>query len=445
MIYLIAAVCKTKDGRPGLSKNGKIPWNLPSDNNYFKTLVSAADNIVIGKNTYEEIKNLNCLKNKKIYVLSHKKEKNHYCEDDIINKIIYSRKKENTYIIGGSCVYNLIDLCDKLYITEIDKTFSCDTYFPQIPSYYKIKNYSGVIKENDISYRFLTYKNKIVEDQNEQKYLDLGKELLHTGQPRIDRTGVGTIGFFGHQMKFDISKSVPLLTTKKVPWKMCVEELLWFLRGETDAKILQEKNIHIWDGNTSREFLDNMGFTDVPTGELRYGYGHQIRRFGPNKVDQLLYVENLLKTDPFSRRIMWNLWNASDLKEMVLTPCHNQVQFYVKQTNGVKKLSAQLYCRSSDYFLGLPFNIFSYTVLVYILAKRCNMEPDRLIVVLGDSHIYKNHIEQTKQLLQRTPVSPPCLYISDTVKSKNYNDISINDFDVVGYFPEKNIYAKMAI
>ena len=446
MIYLIAAGCKTKDGRIGLSKNGKIPWNLPSDNNYFKTIISTAENIIIGKNTYEEIKHLDCLKNKKMFILSHKKDKDHYSENKMLAKIITCKHKEDFYIIGGSQVYTYIDLCDTLYLTEIYKTFDCDTFFPKIPIDFIIKNYSNIIHENDTKYRFITYKNLYKDcSENEQKYLNLGKLILDSGLPRTDRTGVGTIGIFGHQMRFDISKSVPILTTKKVPWKMCIEELLWFLRGETDTKILQEKNIHIWDANTSREFLDNMGFHDVPTGELRYGYGHQIRRFGPNKVDQLSYVENLLKNDPFSRRIMWNLWNASDLKEMVLTPCHNQVQFYVTEVNGKKKLSAQLYCRSSDYFLGLPFNIFSYTVLIYILAKRCNMEPDSLIVVLGDSHIYKNHIEQTKELLKRNCSSPPCLYVSDLVKTKEYSDICIDDFDIIGYFPEKNIYAKMAI
>jgi thymidylate synthase len=438
----------------GIGMKGDLPWSLKKDMMFFKekTLKS---NVIMGYKTWESLKNKN-LTQRFCIVITNKKNL-HESRDTIfttinnIENILTKAPYKSTFIIGGETIYNHFinhNLVNKIYITQIIKTpidIECDTFFPRIPSCFQITHVSGKYAESQFFFRFLTLEKTTIPCL-ESPYLQLGDFILKNGNTRNDRTNIGTKSIFGYQMRFDISKQVPLFTTKRIPWKTCIEELLWFLRGETDATILQKKGIKIWDGNTSREFLDKMGFYDVPEGELRLGYGHQIRRFGDKKVDQLAYIENLLKTDPFSRRIMWNLWNASDLDKMVLTPCHNQVQFYVEEDeNKVKKLYCHLYIRSSDYFLGLPFNIFSYTVLTYILAKRTDMVPQELIVTTGDTHIYLNHVNQVKEQLTRQVTAHPVLILDESVSSKNYNDIKIDDFELIFYHPMASIKGEMAI
>jgi thymidylate synthase len=440
---LIACLAKNR----GIGMEGKLPWDIKKDMNFFKQKTTKC-NVIMGYKTWESL-SFKPLQGRYNIVLTNKKINSSYqntifTDFDNLKNVMETTPYKETFVIGGQSIYEHFlaeGLITEMYITQLENDVKCDTFFPRVPSVFEISSVSEKIKENDYSFRFIHLKRSD-KVSSENEYLKLGSHILKNGSsPRVDRTKIGTTSIFGHQMRFDISKNVPLMTTKRVPWKTCIEELLWFLRGETDAKILQNKGITIWNGNTSREFLDNMGFYDVPEGELRYGYGHQIRRFGPKKVDQLMYVENLLKTDPYSRRIMWNLWNANDLDEMVLTPCHNQVQFYVDDG----KLSCHLYIRSSDFFLGLPFNIFSYTVLTYILAKRCSLEPYELIVSSGDTHIYMNHIQQVKEQLSRNTMVLPVLEISEDIITKDYCEISIDDFDIIFYHPMPTIKGLMAI
>lgn len=440
----------------GIGFQGNLPWNLKKDMNFFKqkTLKS---NVIMGYKTWESLPT-KPLVNRFCIVITNKTIKNTFYNtvfttldklDNILSMIPFISTYKSTYIIGGESIYNSFIFnknINNIYITQLEKDFECDSFFPRIPCNFKITNISEKYTENDCSFRFLTFqRNEIDKPSVEEPYLQLGRHILSNGNIRSDRTNTGTKSVFGYQMRFDISNEIPLFTTKRVAWKTCIEELLWFLRGETDTKILQKKGIKIWDGNTSREFLDKMGFNDVPEGELRFGYGHQIRRFGPKKIDQLLYVENLLKTDPFSRRILWNLWNANDIDEMVLTPCHNQVQFYVEEIDNIKRLSCHLYIRSSDYFLGLPFNIFSYTVLTYILAKRTGMIPYELIVSTGDTHIYSNHFEQVEQQLKRSPCVSPIMLLDHSISTKDYSEISIKDFEIIFYHPMPSIKGDMAV
>jgi thymidylate synthase len=217
---------------------------------------------------------------------------------------------------------------------------------------------------------------------DESEYLLLLKKTLEKGQERNDRTGVGTFSIFGEQLKFDISSSIPLLTTKKIGWKSIIHELLWFLRGDTNANNLKEVGVNIWNGNTTREFLDSRGLTEYPVGDIGAGYGFQWRHSGAEYktcnddytgqgFDQILYIINELKTNPTSRRLYMTAWNPSFLNKMALPPCHVSAQFYVdidKVTNE-QYLSCHMYQRSVDEFLGLPYNIFSYAVLTYIFAK----------------------------------------------------------------------------
>ena len=448
---LIAAVCNTKEGKLGIGLNNKIPWFIPGDLAWFKEKTIGSV-VVMGMNTYRSI-GFTPLKDRINIVLTN--DISYESDDNVVfansikelDEILEGMSSSHDiYIIGGEQIYkHYIDKCDELLITIVEKKYRCDAFLPDLDSLWVINErlFSDIYK--NIEYNAFSYVKSYVLS-SEHEYINLGPRILRQGSARPDRTNTGTTSIFGHQMRFNITRGVPLLTAKRVPYKTCIEELLWFLRGETDAKILQEKGIKIWDGNTSREFLDNMGFTDVPTGELRKGYGHQIRRYGRNGVDQLKYVENLLKTDPFSRRIMWNLWNASDLDEMVLTPCHNQVQFYVDlDRDSNKMLSSHLYCRSSDYFLGLPFNIFSYVVLTYILAIRCDMIPKELIISLGDAHIYSTHVEQVLEMTNRPLRPQPLLILNDKIKIKDYEDITVDDFKVLGYLPHPSIKADMAV
>lgn len=293
---------------------------------------------------------------------------------------------------------------------------------------------------------------------NEREYLNLLQKILNEGTERTDRTNVGTISIFGSQLRFDISKSVPLLTTKFVAYKAVIKELLWFLKGQTDNKILQEQGVHIWDGNTTREFLDNRGLNHLDEGDIGAGYGFQWRHFGAEYkdcktdynnqgFDQIEYIIDQLKTDPFSRRIFLSAWNPQYIDKMALPPCHVSCQFYVNTDNaGKRHLSCHMYQRSVDVFLGLPFNIFSYTVLTYILANICNMQPKELIISTGDTHIYSTHIDQIKTQLSREPKIEPTLKINKRLNNMDdINTLTIEDFQVMDYVFHPAIRAAMAV
>lgn len=252
-------------------------------------------------------------------------------------------------------------------------------------------------------------------------------------------------------MRFSLRDNVfPLLTTKRVFFRGIAEELLWFIRGCTDAKELQAKNVHIWDGNSTREFLDKAGFTDREEGDLGPVYGFQWRHFGAEYrtchddytgqgVDQLQEVISTLKTRPYDRRIIMSAWNVVDIPKMALPPCHCLVQFYV--ANG--ELSCQLYQRSADVGLGVPFNIASYALLTHMIAHVTGLKPGEFIHTTGDTHVYRNHVEPLKEQLTREPRPFPKLEIKRKVES--IDDFKFEDFDVKDYNPHPSIKMEMAV
>lgn len=285
----------------------------------------------------------------------------------------------------------------------------------------------------------------------EMQYVNAIRDILDNGTVRTDRTGTGTISKFGLQMRFNLANnSFPLLTTKRVFWKGVAEELLWMVSGKTNTLILKEKGITIWDGNTSREFLDESGFYDRCVGDLGPGYGFQWRHFGAEYVDchtdytgqgvdQIENCIRLIKEMPHSRRIVMSAWNPRDIDKMSLPPCHMFCQFYVD--NG--KLSCQMYQRSADMGLGVPFNIASYSLLTKMMAQVCGLECGEFIHCIGDAHIYLNHVDALKEQIKRTPRPFPTLTVNSS--KTDINSFEYGDFYLVGYRPYPTIKMKMAV
>jgi thymidylate synthase len=285
----------------------------------------------------------------------------------------------------------------------------------------------------------------------EQQYLNLIKTILENGETRPDRTGVGTRSVFGAQLRCCLAtEGFPLLTTKRVFFRGVVEELLWFLRGQTDSKILETKGVAIWKGNTTREFLDARGLTELEEGDAGTNYSFQWRHFnasykGSDKdytgqgVDQIAWLLHEIKTNPSSRRLVLSAWNPCQLEQTVLPPCHVLCQFYVSID---KKLSCHMYQRSCDVALGLPFNMASYALLTHLIALECGLEVGDLIISLGDAHIYLNHIEGVTEQLTRTPREFPKLAIKDHRPLEGYE---FSDFTLVNYTPYATIKMEMAV
>lgn len=264
----------------------------------------------------------------------------------------------------------------------------------------------------------------------EQEYLTLLRKLRTEGNFKADRTGTGTYSLFGYQMRTDLSKGFPLLTTKKVHTPAIIHELLWFLQGSTNIKYLKDNKVRIWD-----EWADE-------NGELGPVYGKQWRSWETTdgrKIDQISQLVEQIKTTPHSRRLLVCAWNVGDVDHMALPPCHCLFQFYVNDG----KLSCQLYQRSADVFLGVPFNIASYALLTIMLAQVCNLQPGEFIHTFGDVHLYSNHVEQADEQLKRTPFAAPTLKLNPDVK--NIFDFKFEDFTIENYQCHERIAAPVAV
>ncbi|MGH3476910.1 MAG: thymidylate synthase [Nocardioidaceae bacterium] len=263
-----------------------------------------------------------------------------------------------------------------------------------------------------------------------RQYLDLVQRILDDGVPKDDRTGTGTLSVFGHQMRFDLAAGFPLVTTKKIHIRSVVAELIWFLRGETNVKWLQEHGVTIWD-----EWADD-------NGDLGPIYGHQWRSWPTPEgghIDQLRRIVDQIQTDPDSRRHVVSAWNVADLDRMALTPCHALFQFYVAEG----RLSCQLYQRSGDVFLGVPFNIASYALLTHMVAQVTGLAPGEFVHTLGDAHLYRNHLEQAREQVGRTPRELPRLWLDPSCR--DIDEFAIESVRVVGYDPHPAIKAPIAV
>lgn len=263
-----------------------------------------------------------------------------------------------------------------------------------------------------------------------QQYLNLLDRILEEGVEKGDRTGTGTRSMFGHKMTFDLSEGFPILTTKKLYLRGIIHELLWFLKGDTNIKYLQDNNVHIWD-----EWADE-------NGELGPVYGHQWRSwpdYDGGAIDQIKIVLDQIKNNPNSRRMLVSAWNVAEVNKMALPPCHTMFQFYVAEG----KLSLMLYQRSADTFLGVPFNIASYALLCMMVAQVCDLKPGKFIHITGDTHLYLNHLEQARLQLTRDPRPLPTMKINPDVK--DLFSFKYEDFELVGYDPWPSIKAEVSV
>lgn len=479
MMYNLIA-CVNKNGL--LGQENDLYIKSTKDLYYFSQVTkghSPKQNIIImGYNTWLSIPN-KPLKDRYNIVLT----KNHITDVDDICRFSSLEStfdhietiKDNfgeVFIIGGATVYEQClkdypDKLNKLYISEIDDDWMGNEeskYF----NYSSILSDFRVIKErtdNDdariynpetnsyiiknLNIRFIVYQRESFINDDEMEYLKLMDTIMNRGIPTNTRNGL-VKSTFGEKMVFNLEK-FPLLTTKKMGYKTILRELLWFINGSTDNRLLKEKNVHIWSGNGSKEFLVERG---LPYEEDDLGpiYGFQWRHFGAvyegretdytgKGVDQLKWLIEEIKNNPSSRRLILNAWNVSDLDKMALPPCHILSQYYVNESDGT--LSCQLYQRSGDMFLGVPFNIASYAILTYILCKLTGYKPGYLHHVIGDAHIYEDHEKSVLKQIKRVPKVFPKLTISDDLV--DIDSVTEDMFTIDGYESYGRLTAPMAV
>jgi dihydrofolate reductase/thymidylate synthase len=474
----------------GIGKDGALPWKLPEDMAHFKKVTTSCPDgmrnaVIMGRKTWESIPaKFRPLPDRLNVVLTRRATEPEFSASfpegvllassvvDALNQLATSSDISQVFAIGGESVYKeALELpsCSRIFVTRIAKDIECDAFFPAFDeTCFKVAHVSKTSSCNNLAYDFVVYERSEESKaaagyttalpcpqggqflHDEYGYLNLIREIIDEGVAQDDRTGVGTVSVFGRSMRFDLKKSFPLLTTKRVFWRGVVEELLWFIRGDTNGKHLSEKGIKIWDGNGSREFLDKRGLGHREEGDLGPVYGFQWRHFGAEYVDmhtdytgqgvdQLADCIKKIKENPTDRRILLSAWNPADLHLMALPPCHMFCQFYV--ANG--ELSCLMYQRSCDVGLGVPFNIASYSLLTCMMAQVCGLKPGEFVHNMGNTHVYQNHIEPLKTQLERTPRPFPVLHMNPDVK--DIDSFQFSDFELLGYNPHGKIAMDMAV
>jgi thymidylate synthase len=450
------------DDKDGIGYNNTIPWNVPADLELFKSLTSSNNGlnkvIIMGHNTMKSFKN-GYLKNRINIVVTRQN----------INEIL---NKENVYFVSSldnalKQAYSFVGLDpSRVWVIGGAQLYSSAIYHPDLHLIYhsRINNNNNYNYNCNIKFKLPECKVLSSEKLNgftlnvlqpklnvENLYLNLLDEVIKTGEQRQTRNGI-TYSLFGKELVFNVTNNFPLLTTKKMFLKGIVEELLFFIRGETDTNKLMEKGINIWKGNTTRAFLDNLGL-NYKEGMMGPMYGYQWRFFGKTygdcndtpSVDQFKNLIETLKKDPNSRRLLMTDFNPAMVDEGVLYPCHSLIlQFYVNKTEkGYNKLSVKMYQRSADLFLGLPFNIASTSLLLYIVAKLVGMEPENVHITLGDCHIYDSHIDAVKEQLSRIPYNLPKLIIPDFKTIEEVESSTFSDYKLEEYNSYPSIKAQM--
>ncbi len=450
------------DSNYGIGYKNQLPWHIPSDFMEFKKK-TLNQIVIMGRKTFESINSVPLTNRINIVISTTLKNNVSYCGGTILiivqtpNEAILESAKyyKNIFIIGGTNIFRYFlehNLVDKVILSKmIDKKYTCDTFFPIysllklcISDICEIKKSTSIlfnhvekIYNEKVNYEIeeycLLYKNKY-----EKKYLGLITKIINNGISIDGRNG-GTLSLFGQQLKFNLTNEFPLLTTKQMFVKGIVEELLFFLRGDTDTTKLSEKGVKIWEGNTSKEFLNNRGLSHYKEGEMGKMYGYNWRKFNDNYDQLKKLITDLLDKEnkENKRRLLLTTYNPSVVDEGVLYPCHGlTIQFYVR---GIY-LDCHMYQRSCDVGLGLPFNISSYALLTYIICESCNRmyKPGQLIISFGDTHIYNEHKDLLIEQSKRIPFMFPQLKITKvkdiTQDAIEYiENLSFGDFKIVNY------------
>lgn len=436
----------------GIGKAGFIPWYCKEELKLFrkKTFDSV---LIMGRKTVE---NLPFLANRTIICVSRDEDldtsmftNDCFVVPDVETALSFvADLNKKIFVAGGGeiynyCLRNLIEQIDSIHISFMETAVQCDTFFTFDMSGWIVKD--SVIHDN-FSHFVMKY-----EPNGEVQYLQLINEVRNNGIIKHGRNGKTRSSFINH-LCFDLKKGFPLLTTKKMFTRGIIEELLFFIRGETDTKKLEAKNINIWKGNTNREFLDKIGMTERKEGIMGCMYGYQWRYFNAKYdentgkplekgIDQFRYIIDTIRNDPDSRRILMTDFNPSQVGTGVLFPCHSIVnQFYVVDDH----LDMFCYIRSSDMFLGLPFNIAMSALLLTIIAKLCDLKPNNLHITLGDSHLYEQHLEFVDIQVSRRPYTFPTLQINrDLQHIEDLEKLTVEDFIIENYRCHPCIKAKM--
>ena len=471
----------------GIGKENGLPWSLKGDMAYFKNKTTSTcinfpqNSVIMGRNTWESIpQKFRPLAKRNNIVISNSGKIDAEKDGCILATsltdallIAQNMNSHQAYIIGGAQLYLEAILHPKvqsLLVTEVYDTYECDTFFPDFKKEcetdpYILTDVSPFQSDNNTYYRFMKYYRKSVLEtdprgnvawvnQVEKKALDSMRQIMENGQERIDRTGVGTRSLFGMQWKYDLTDTFPIWTSKRIFFRAIFEELKLYMSGKTDNGILQKEKIHIWDGNTTREFLDKRGLSHYKEGDMGETYGFNMRHFGAEYkgcehdytgqgYDQLQNVLDLIKNDPASRRMLITLWNPATTHKASLPACMFQYQFYVNEKD--KRLNLQVYLRSSDYFLANNWNVCTGALLVHLICnlKDIDLTPGELTVVTGDTHIYLSHLEAVAKNLEREPRPFPKLHLSEP--KEKLTDYSYSDMKLIDYCPYPNIKAEMAV
>lgn len=469
----------------GIAKNNQIPWKITEDLKHFKNITTLTTSeqlkniVIMGKNTWESIGS-KPLPNRINIIISttmtskyeyDDNNKNDYmiCADmrTTINLINTFNNVNNVFVVGGKRLYDEFinsNIIKYVYLTKINYDYETDTIVNiNFNNFDTIESNTHILKcqNKNIELKIEFIKLELKQNNEEYKYLLLLKNILINGDYRQTRNE-HTKSLFGESLKFDLNKSFPLLTTKKMFLKGIFEELKFFLLGQTNTKILENKKVNIWKGNTNRTFLDMVGLNNYNDGDMGPMYGFQLRHFdadykGCNEkyenmgIDQLQNIINLLKTDKFSRRMIMTTYNPKQVKQGVLPPCHGIViQFAIE---GENKLSCHMYQRSADFFHGIPFNIASYALLVHIICEIVNNDNTyfgnkfnlgNLTIALGDYHVYEPHFEIVDEQLKRKPYLFPQLKINKKISSiEDLNNLEFSDIELINYKCHSTLKADM--
>lgn len=463
---MIITIIVCVDEKFGFAKNGEIPWKIDEDINLFQDVTtrkceSSKNAVIMGKKTWKSLGTTTGLKNRINIVVSKTLESfltnDCYNVEEVGEALTLCRELsiEQVFIIGGYEIYKhalKYYTIDYIYITKINYDYNCDLFFPHelIPSTY-VNEYNKLFNVYDkkleafvnikIMKKSLRYKTCV--NSGEIQYQELLEKVLLEGEFRKTRNA-NTYSLFGQTLRYDL-RDFPLLTTKNVSFYNIFHELMFFLRGETNTKLLSEKGIKIWEKNTTREFLESVNLK-IPEGDMGKMYGYQWRTFNSTNFDQLHYCIDLLKTDPYSRRILMTSYNPLQAKEGCLFPCHGiTIQFYVSKG----QLSCSMTQRSGDLFLGIPYNIVSYALLTYMMCEIINNDessklklvPGELLLVINDVHIYETHYTQAIRQIMREPFEFPKLTF--TRKINLITDFRFEDIALKNYVSYPNIKAEV--